>query len=425
MKPQGTITGFAFDHAVRALAQVLPPGAAADRTLSAYFRSNPNLGSSDRGVVAETVYAVLRNRRSLAACAGSEFPRELALAALVRVRGLNLKQCAHFLRDGETELLGRIKAVALDTLPEPVRYDLPDWLWQRLSDERGQEGAVELARVLKGGAPLTLRANIIKATREEVIAGLVGAGIEAHATPYSPQGIVVEGKPALQRHPMFLNGAFEVQDEGSQLLAELLAPKRSEMVADFCAGAGGKTLALGALMRSTGRLYAFDVSAPRLAKFKARQARSGLSNVHPVRIESENDIRVKRLAGKFDRVLVDAPCSGLGTLRRNPELKWRQTPKDVEHLATKQFAILVAAGRLVKPGGRLVYATCSVLAEENAQVVARFLEATPEFEALPATELLASRGIAIADAANGNALELLPQRHGTDGFYAMAMERKR
>jgi 16S rRNA (cytosine967-C5)-methyltransferase len=224
---------------------------------------------------------------------------------------------------------------------------------------------------------------------------------------------------------MFLNGAFEVQDEGSQLLAELLAPKRSEMVADFCAGAGGKTLALGALMRSTGRLYAFDVSAPRLAKFKARQARSGLSNVHPVRIESENDIRVKRLAGKFDRVLVDAPCSGLGTLRRNPELKWRQTPKDVEHLATKQFAILVAAGRLVKPGGRLVYATCSVLAEENAQVVARFLEATPEFEALPATELLASRGIAIADAANGNALELLPQRHGTDGFYAMAMERKR
>ena len=425
MKPQGTITGFAFEHAVSALAQVLPPGAAADRTLSTYFRANPNLGSSDRSVVAETVYAVLRNRRSLLACAGSEFPRELALAALVRVRGLNLKQCAHFLRDGETDLLGRIKAVQLDALPEPVRYDLPDWLWERLTDERGHDGAVELARALKGVAPLTLRANIIKATREEVIAGLVAAGVEARATPYSPHGVVVEGKPALQRHPMFLNGAFEVQDEGSQLLAELLAPKRGEMVADFCAGAGGKTLALGALMRSTGRLYAFDVSAPRLAKFKARQARSGLSNVHPVRIESENDIRVKRLAGKFDRVLVDAPCSGLGTLRRNPELKWRQTTKDVAHLAAKQFAILVAAGRLVKPGGRLVYATCSILAEENANVVARYLDATPEFSAVSASELLASRGIGIAGAAIGDALELLPQRHGTDGFYAMAMERKR
>jgi 16S rRNA (cytosine967-C5)-methyltransferase len=425
MKPAGTITGFAFEHAVRALAQVLPGGAAADRVLSTYFRANPNLGSADRSVVAETVYAALRNRRSLAACAGSEFPRDLALAALVRVRGLNLKQCAHFLRDGESELLGRIKAVALDALPEPVRHDLPDWVWQRLVDERGQQGAVELARALKGIAPLTLRANSIKATREDVIAGLAATGLAAHASPFSPHGVVVEGKPALQRHPMFLSGAFEVQDEGSQLLAELLAPRRGEMVADFCAGAGGKTLALGALMRSTGRLYAFDVSAARLAKFKLRQARSGLSNVHPLRIESENDIRVKRLAGKIDRVLVDAPCSGLGTLRRNPELKWRQMPADVEQLAAKQFAILVAAGRLVKPGGRLVYATCSVLAEENARVVARFLAATPDFQPVCAADVLQSRGISIPDAAAGDALELLPQRHGTDGFYAMAMERGR
>jgi 16S rRNA (cytosine967-C5)-methyltransferase len=303
---------------------------------------------------------------------------------------------------------------------------LPDWLWHRLVEERGADGAVELARALKTAAPLTLRANLIKASRDEVIAGLAASGIEAKPTRFSPCGVEVEGKPALQRHPLFLGGAFEVQDEGSQLLAELLAPRRGEMVADFCAGAGGKTLALGALMRSTGRLYAFDVSASRLAKFKVRQARSGLSNVHPVRIESENDIRVKRLAGKLDRVLVDAPCSGLGTLRRNPELKWRQTAADVTQLAAKQLAILIAAGRLVKPGGRLVYATCSVLAEENAQVVDHFLAAYPAFERIAAGTALATRGIEGAAAlTSGDALELLPQRHGTDGFYAVAMELKR
>ena len=422
MNSRAILTGFVFEHAVRALAQALPVGAAADRTLSDYFRSHPKLGSSDRGVIAETVYAVLRNRRSLAACAGAEFPRELALAALVRIRGFNLKQCAHFLRAGEPELVARIKAVTTEELPDAVRHDLPDWLWQRLLVERGAAGALELARALKAPAPLALRVNPLKSTRELVAAGLLADGIVAHPTRFSPHGLLVDGKPALQRHPMFLSGAFEVQDEGSQLLAELLAPRRGEMVADFCAGAGGKTLALGALMRSSGRLYAFDVSAARLAKFKARQARSGLSNVHPVRIESENDIRVKRLTGKLDRVLVDAPCSGLGTLRRNPELKWRQAPADVTRLAGKQLAILTAAGRLVKPGGRLVYAPCSVLAEENAAVMDAFRAANPRFVPIAAAAALATRGIDAATMTVDDALELLPNKHGTDGFYAVAME---
>jgi 16S rRNA (cytosine967-C5)-methyltransferase len=185
----------------------------------------------------------------------------------------------------------------------------------------------------------------------------------------------LEGKPALQKHPLFLDGSFEVQDEGSQLLGFLLQPKRGEMVVDFCAGAGGKTLLLGALMRNTGRLYAFDVSDKRLGKLKPRVARSGLSNIHPVVIASENDPRVKRLAGKIDRVLVDAPCSGLGTLRRNPDLKWRQSPEALAELTVKQAAILASAARLVKPGGRLVYATCSLLPEENEAIVAAFLAA--------------------------------------------------
>ncbi len=163
-----------------------------------------------------------------------------------------------------------------------------------------------------------------------------------------------------------------MQDEGSQLLALLTDAKRGEMVVDFCAGAGGKTLALGAAMRNTGRLYAFDTSGHRLDALKPRLARSGLSNVHPVQIAHERDERIKRLAGKIDRVLVDAPCSGLGTLRRNPDLKWRQSPQAVEELRAKQAAILASAARLLKPGGRLVYATCSLLRAENEAVADAF-----------------------------------------------------
>jgi 16S rRNA (cytosine967-C5)-methyltransferase len=211
-----------------------------------------------------------------------------------------------------------------------------------------------------------------------------------------------------------------VQDEGSQLLGFLLEPKRGEMVVDFCAGAGGKTLLLGALMRNTGRLYAFDVSDKRLANLKPRLARSGLSNVHPARIEHERDQKIKRLAGKADRVLVDAPCSGLGTLRRNPDLKWRQDEASVAELTVKQAAILDAAATLVRPGGRLVYATCSLLSAENDDIVAAFLEKHPDFSLLPAAAVLGKQGIAC----EGDVLRLLPHLHNTDGFFAAALERK-
>ena len=200
----------------------------------------------------------------------------------------------------------------------------------------------------------------------------------------------IAGRPALHKLEVFLRGDVEVQDEGSQLLALLTGAKRGEMVVDFCAGAGGKTLALGAEMRNTGRLYAFDTSGHRLAAQRPRLARSGLSNVHPVQIAHERDERIKRLAGKIDRVLVDAPCSGLGTLRRNPDLKWRQSPKSIAEMRVKQGAILASAARLVKPGGRLVYATCSLLAVENEEVAAEFGAAHPDFEVLPAAPALAA-----------------------------------
>ena len=200
----------------------------------------------------------------------------------------------------------------------------------------------------------------------------------------------------------------------------MLAPKRGEMVCDFCAGAGGKTLLLGALMRNSGRLYAFDTSEKRLGRMKPRLVRSGLQNVQALLIAHERDAKVKRLVGKFDRVLVDAPCSGLGTLRRNPDLKWRQTPESVNELTQKQHDILEAAARLVKAGGRLVYATCSLLVQENEDIVAAFLGAHPDFRVIPAVEVLAAQNIAIE---MGDYLRLDTAKHGTDGFFAAVMER--
>src|SRR6185312_3173484 len=205
------------------------------------------------------------------------------------------------------------------------------------------------------------------------------------------------------------DGLIEVQDEGSQLLAWLLAPRRGEMIADYCAGAGGKTLALAMLMRGSGRVYAMDISAKRLAALGARAARAG-----------DNDARAKRLAGKLERVLVDAPCSGFGTLRRNPDLKWRLAADAIAELVQKQRQILAAAARLIKPGGRLLYATCSILREENDAVADDFQAAHPGFKPLACNELLAGQRIALD---TGERLRLAPHLHGTDGFFAAAFER--
>jgi 16S rRNA (cytosine967-C5)-methyltransferase len=225
----------------------------------------------------------------------------------------------------------------------------------------------------------------------------------------------------LQNLPIFKSGGIEVQDEGSQVLAQLLGARRGEMVVDFCAGAGGKTLALGAIMRNTGRLYAFDISEKRLAKLKPRLARSGLSNVHPTVIAHENDAKVKRLAGKIDRVLVDAPCSGLGTLRRNPDVKWRMQPEAIAELNEKQLSILSGASRLVKPGGRLVYATCSILSEENEAIAEQFLATHPAFQLVPVAKVLEEQRIPLE---MENYLKMLPQVHNTDGFFAAVFERR-
>jgi 16S rRNA (cytosine967-C5)-methyltransferase len=415
-----------FNHTEALLSELLRSTFPADLVVSRYFRQNRELGHSDRGFVAETVYSVLRRKRSLSArCADDVTSRRLLLATLACVQGLNRRELDVVLHEAEGKWLAQAKAVRLEDLPPAVRLDLPDWLHETLATQFASSELEALAVGLNQSAPLDLRVNPLKAERDAVLARLNADGLEAQPCRYSPIGIRLSGKPSISRHPLFLDGSFEVQDEGSQLLGYVLGPKRGEMVADFCAGAGGKTLLLGALMRSQGRLYAFDVAEKRLLKLKPRLARSGLSNVHPVRIESENDIKIKRLSGKLDRVLVDAPCSGLGTLRRNPDLKWRQTPESVAELTVKQAAILHAASGLVKTGGRLVYATCSLLAAENDAVVSAFLAAHPEYVSLSAQEVLRKQAIEIdADVDGGERLRLLPHRHGTDGFFAAVMERK-
>ena len=408
-----------LEEAITALRAVLPLDAPADVVLSRYFRENPMLGMKDRAFIAELVFGVLRRKRSLEAATGKGTPRQRALAWLVRVQGMNMRQLEPHLRGPELDMVPQIKALDLSAQPLAVQWDVPDWLAERWLAVYGEAAATRLAQALLRPAPLDLRVNTLLAKRDEMLAVLNAAGISAAATPYSPIGIRLADKPVLAKYKPFLDGHIEIQDEGSQLLGYLVAPRRGEMVVDFCAGAGGKTLLLGALMHSSGRLYAFDVSEKRLAKLKPRLKRSGLSNLTPQLISSENDTRIKRLAGKIDRVLVDAPCSGMGTLRRNPDLKWRQSPASVAELSIKQAAILAAAARLVKPGGRLVYATCSLLPQENEQVVEAFLAAHPRFALKNATEILRQQHIALD---TGDYLRLNPAEHGTDGFFAAVME---
>jgi 16S rRNA (cytosine967-C5)-methyltransferase len=402
--------------AAQALDQVLDFAEPADKRLSAFFREHRKLGARDRAFVAEAVFGVLRRYRYLSRIVPAANPRTLLVAWLIKVRGLQSARLESLVRP---DLVAAIRTAHPEHLPLGIAAELPDWVVEKLRARLTDAEILALGRALQGPAPLDLRVNTLKMSRDAVIEALTGEGHAAAPTPYSPWGVRLAGHPAINRHPLFLSGAIEVQDEGSQLLAVLLGARRGEMVCDFCAGAGGKTLAIGAMMGNSGRVYAFDVAEKRLANLKPRLARSGLSNVMPARIASENDARVKRLAGKLDRVLVDAPCSGLGTLRRNPDLKFRQTPERVAALTRQQAAILASAARLVKPGGRLVYATCSLLDEENEAIVEAFLT-HGGFTRVPADTVLAQARVALD---TGPYLQLSPAVHGTDGFFAAVLEK--
>ena len=410
-----------LDNCSELLKQVLKFDFPADMVLSRFFREL-RLGPRERATLAETIYGVLRKKNLYTYLAqhGSGPPeRRLAILGFVSDREF-LKSA---LTDQEIDWLARCDQVKPDDLMELHRHNLPPWLVEPLKAQLGED-FWPLVASLNAPAGLDLRVNTFKDKRADIQKELAKLGLKTVATPYSPWGLRLADKSQLGKLDAFTRGAIEVQDEGSQLLALLVDAKRGEMVVDFCAGAGGKTLALGATMRSTGRLYAFDTSGHRLDALKPRLARSGLSNVHPVAIAHERDDRIKRLAGKIDRVLVDAPCSGLGTLRRNPDLKWRQNPKAIAELVAKQTAILQSASRLLKPGGRLVYATCSILQEENEGIAENFSRNNEQFELLEVKPLLTQLGVEHAEKlCKGPYLRLWPHHHQTDGFFAVAWQK--
>ncbi len=388
-----------------ALAEVLRFEAPADAALRAFFRRHPSLGRRERGAIAEAVFDVLRHHRLYAHLAQSE-------AGALEARLLALS---------DERRAGRL---SLPALPFALRSSLPDWLAEALIAGYGAARAESLAAALLQPAPLDLRVNSLKATPAQVVASLAAAGIDAQPLPQWPGALRVTGKPALERSAAFESGWCEVQDLGSQLLAALVAPRRGQTVVDLCAGAGGKTLALAAAMRSTGQVFAFDVSAPRLLRMRRRLERSGATNVQPVAIAGERDPRLERLHERADAVLVDAPCTGTGTLRRNPDLKWRTGPEELARLVAAQRSLLSAAAALVRPGGALVYGTCSLLAQENDEQVAWFEAHHPDWRRRPAGELLEAQGARLDPQASADGLlRLLPDRDGCDGFFAARWER--
>lgn len=405
--------------AAELLQRILSEKIPADRQMEGYFRTHRDMGVRDRGFVAETVYGCLRERRWLEHIAGSALLLDV-VAAYLLTHGYSARALEETGFRGDARgMVERARTLDKTTLPFAIQANMPDWLAQRLRAQFGDTEALALALALNQPAPVDMRVNTIKAKREEVQTRLTQEGFACEITPWSPSGLRRRDRAPIFKTLCFKEGLFEVQDEGSQLLALMLEPRRQEMVVDFCAGAGGKTLHIGALMANTGTVYALDVLAKRLDRLKPRLRRAGLNNVRMVTISHERDARVQRLKGKIDRVLVDAPCSGTGTLRRNPDIKWRDI--NLAELTDTQQRILAAAAGLLKPGGRLVYATCSLLQEENEDIVEKFLAARPEFHVVPVNEFLERRHIPLS--MTGDALRLLPHLHQTDGFYAVALER--
>jgi 16S rRNA (cytosine967-C5)-methyltransferase len=426
-KSRPSAQGSRFDQLVTLLNAVLELKQPADLVISQFFRAHAELGSRDRGFFAQCAWAVLRHRTwyaHLSSAGHGSLHRRFAL--LAALENFGTASIAREITPDEEQWLAHVQALAVATVDPLVRHSMPQWIADELAQSLPAEEVLACAVALNQPAGMDLRVNTLLATPQQAIDALAQDGIAAEPYPFFAEALRVQGKPALQRAKAFEQGWVEVQDIGSQLVAKLAAPKRGQFVVDFCAGAGGKTLALGSALKNTGRLYALDVSVSRLAKLKPRLARSGLSNVWPCAISGFSDERVKRLAAKADVVLVDAPCSGIGTLRRNPDLKWRMHADRIASLAGQQAEILHAASLLVKPGGTLVYATCSLFDRENAAVVDGFLAKHPSFRRVLAAEVLDTR-VQLPESwrafqPSGD-LMLWPHRSGTDGFFAAVLRR--
>lgn len=431
-----------FFQASTLLAHVLTAREPADQVMEKFFRHHKQMGSKDRGFAAETVYTCLRRQREFSRLYESFGPfrdphneaRHLVATALIVVLGWNARafDTTDF-ADRAEALVKVIRTFDRSSLSFAERNNLPDALADALRAQYGDEEAEAIARALNEAAPVDIRVNTRLTTREDVKAALDAAGYDYALTPLSPWGLRRETRGPLFHTDSFKAGHFELQDEASQLVAWLLAPKPKQTVVDFCAGAGGKTLHIADLMMNRGSVIACDIAKYRLDKMKPRVVRAKLDNVRSIPLDEANEAALRALLGTADAVLVDAPCSGSGTLRRNPDMKWRDL--DLADLNAQQAEILAAASDLVKPGGRLVYATCSLLHAENEAIVDAFLAAHPQFEreavsdaerdAPPVLNAIAAIDAPLAERLRQQGtLNLLPNRHQTDGFFAQRMRRK-
>lgn len=395
----------------------------AETSLKRFFRARPKLGPRERNAIADAMYGCLRQLRSIDYALDSAQPnasnRLGAWMCLHHGWSAATARSALGGDDALQQTLSRLRGTS--DAPAAIRAELPDWLYDALSEQLPADEVLQLGLALQQHAPLDLRVNTLIGKPAKALAALTAAELPFQPCHWSPIGLRHAGTLPVHCSAAFRNGLIELQDEGSQLIAPLLEPRRGETVIDLCAGAGGKTLHLAALMANQGVIHAFDPAARRLQELQQRCRRAGVNIVRASRIEDEQAVAVQRLRGKADRVLVDAPCSGTGTLRRHPAIRWQS-----HHLTTlnaTQDRLLDSAAALLRPGGRLVYATCSLLAAENEQRATAFRQRHPEFRPLPLADILKRRNIALSVDLEQTALRLYPHRHDCDGFYAAVFEK--
>jgi 16S rRNA (cytosine967-C5)-methyltransferase len=433
-------------HTREVLQLVRDSGRPADNLIDSFFRTHKYLGSHDRRFVAETTYGTLRHLRkcemmllqALGAHADGMLPEDgfllLAvtfLTAIDRGTPLNVADVSEAVKSARLRphLNSILQAIPQASGPEPsdpverigLRYSFPDWIVRRFLDQYGESETEQICESLNGQAPLTLRVNTLKTTVEECRESLAEEDIQTQPTRLSPFGLLVSKRMNVFQLQAFRDGFFEVQDEGSQLLPFLVDPKPTAKVLDACAGAGGKTLELSALMKNRGEIVAADVHSKRLEELRRRMRRAGVSNVRIRRVDDLEEL-ADRHRDYFDVVLLDAPCSGMGTLRRNPGMKWVVTEETVREVAQKQLHILDASAHLVKPGGIVAYATCTLFKEENEDIVEQFLASHPDF-VLERPPLDESR-LDLTPFTAGKYTKLFPHRDGTDGFFIAVIRRR-
>lgn len=420
--------------AIEILQQIDSGRQPADRLLQSWARHNRFAGAKDRAAINALVYSVLRRRGELSFAIRSDAPRPLVFAALVLLNELTVDGAAA-LADGGPHAPALLSQAELSALkgarlpgadaPPHVRGNYPEWLHDELDAAFGPELDAEMADLVTR-APLDLRVNTLKATRGQALAALKEAGIDAEPTPFSPWGLRVESRARIAGLDVYRDGLVEIQDEGSQIACLAAGAAPGEQVVDLCAGGGGKTLALAAAMGNKGQVYACDIGRARLDRLKKRTDRAGVRNVQRRPLgrwtPGSGDSDLLDLEARADCVLIDAPCSGTGAWRRNPDARWRLTPETLRDCMKAQHGLLERAARLVRPGGRIVYVTCSLLPCENTRQVERFLDAHKAFVPRPWDELWPP-DVPKPEGPSGPHLVLTPLRSGTDGFFVAVMRR--